>query len=685
MTESATQAEIDRLPRPRPWAAAFTLLCAALLTFALPLAAPTLNAVGISGLPLGYYMAAQGGLLLVALLGLWLSGPWRVWSHHERIGAFLASLSATGSWLTTGVALTLVGGLFVFGHDGLPLLLGLASGLLVSLVFIAPALDRAGALHVDDLLARLTSSAAASAAAGLGMAAGLVMLLSIELEVLSLAIASAFGGTGYAAIGTTAVLGIAAASAVLLSFTPSRKLRSSVVALAFLLLTAVIWFSVWMLGETQPAALVPQLAYGEALSSLTRMERALLTEGLADPVSMPPFTRPFVQLSWLNFVTLTVSMLLGASVLPHMLWRRRAAAGRAIAVENVAGAGDFYPSRHKAAFGLVLAALVLSALPAAAVFAKLELYKSVAAGISKESPPAWVGQAADAGYLRLCTPAGSGEEPQEAPAGDAASAPATQEACGDASGRLRISDLAINPAAVVLMIPGLAGLQEPWPAVFFVLIAGLALLAAAATTRMASEAATGWLVVAQSSEPTEGFAAPAPFVPRLLAAVFFSALAVACVILLNESAVNRLYWTFALFGASVFPMMLLVALIPRIGGIALALGGLAGLAVCLYYVIGTTSVFAPQFALFWAPVSDAPPWLLEELDGLMATCAAGGEEARQACRGALDLGRELANWFGIDGRAGAALGAPIAILVTILFALVTPSTWRRAPAAESQA
>ena len=53
--ESVVAATPHRPIRPRPWAAAFTIVCAAFLTLLLPLAAPTLNGLGIGGLPLGYY------------------------------------------------------------------------------------------------------------------------------------------------------------------------------------------------------------------------------------------------------------------------------------------------------------------------------------------------------------------------------------------------------------------------------------------------------------------------------------------------------------------------------------------------------------------------------------------------------------------------------------------------------
>jgi len=663
MSDRPLEAECEDPQRPRPWAAAITIVLASLLTFGLPLAAPTLNAVGISGIPLGYYFAAQGALILVALLGLWLSGPWRTWPYRERLGAFLASLSATGSWLTAGLAMTIVGGLFVFGHDGLPLLLGLAAGLLVSLVFIAPALDRAGALHVDDLLARLTASRFAAAAAGLGMAAGLVMLMSIELEVVSLGLVAS--GVELA-FGSDATIGLAAALALLLSFIPGRALRLLAIALAFIAVAAGIWFAIWSISGFAPQSVIPQLAYAEALSRLTGIERALLMEGLADPVSIPPFTRPFVQVSWLNFAMLTLSMLLGASVLPHMLWRRKSVAGSPGAANTTFGVGDYSPSRHKAAFGLVLAALLLSALPAAAILAKLKMYETVAAGVTRDAVPQWMRAASGAGYLRTCQePSGSSEA-----SGSAAVAPD----CADPSGRLRISDLAINPAGVVLLIPGLAGTGEPWPKLFAAGVAFLALLAAAATLRMATESATGWMATRNQARAASGLASHAPLSARVLLALACAAVAAASVIGLHESPVNRLYWAFALLSASVFPMVLLVAVKPWINGLALALGGLTGLAVCLYYVIGTTGVFAPQFALLWQSVSDAPPWLLEELDGLMTACAAAGEGAEEACRGALDMGRELANWFGIDPRAGAAIAAPAGLLIALFADSVMPSS-----------
>lgn len=645
------------LIRPRPWAAAFTVACAALLTFALPLAAPTLNAVSVAGLPLGYYFAAQGALILVAFLGIWLSGPWRTATMTQRLAAFSSSLSAAGSWLTAGVVLTLVGGLFVYGHDGLPLLLGMAAGLLVSLVFIAPALDRAGALHLDDMLGRPTGSASAAAAAGLGMATGLVMLLSIELEVFSLAIATLAPGVVGDAAMLVAVGGVAA---FVLSLILGRRARSVLTALALVAIAVCVWVLVWALAGYEPRSLLPQIAYGEALTELTGRERTLLVEGLADPVSMPPFARPFVQVSWMNFVALTLSMLLGAAVLPHMLWRRSAAAGQWSSAQG-SPTRNAFPSRHKAAFGLVVAAVLLTALPAAAVFAKLKLYSAVSAGIAVASEePEWIEAAKKAGYLQVCPEAPDTE--------------ADLPSCGDSSGRMRIADLALNPAAAVLMMPALAGLGARWTALLSAMVAFLALIAAAATLRMATESATGWT---SAQRGHEGEVAPASPALSLPVSIVLAALAVLGVIVLEESPVNRLYWAFALFGASVFPMVLLKALMPRISGAALALGGLTGLAICLYYVIGTTSVFAPQFALYWSTVSDAPPWLIEELNALLKDCAIDQGGTPTACHGALELGRELANWFGVDGRAGAALGAPAGILVALLASVLSPSFWRR--------
>lgn len=655
--------------RPRPFAAAFTVICAAALTLALPLAAPTLNALSVGGLPFGYYLAAQGGLLLVALLGLWLSGPWNRTALSQRFSAFLASLTACGSWLTAGTIFTLTGALFVYGHDGLPLYLGLSAGLLVSLIFIAPALDRVGALHIDELLGRVTASRFAAAAAGLGMAAGISILVSIELEVAGLSLAAA---ADQRQLQPFEIVAFAATAAAVCSLLPGRGLWYALIAMAMIVLMALVWALLWGISGREPLGLIPQLAYGQALSELTATERALLVEGLGDPLSMPPFGRPFVQISQLNFLALTVSMLLGAAVLPHMLWRRRTAAARAADV--TLSRRDTFPSRHKAAFALVVTAIVLTALPAAAVFTKLDLYQKVASGLQYSAPPSWLQKATSAGFMRVCGKPSHGEEvPIEL--GAATPSEGGEASCGDPSGRLRIRDLAINPAAVVLLMPAFADFAAPLPRVFAVLFGLLAILAGAATLRMTVEVSTGWLRARTSEKPRTEVS----LATRIPLSVAFAALAAYLVIGLQESPVTRLYWAFAVLGASLFPMAFLAAALPRVNGVALGLGGLAGLAACLYYVVGTTGVFAPQFATYWAQISDAPPWLLEELRELLQTCAAGAgdSESKQACTGATELGRELANWFGVDGRAGAVIGAPVGLLVAFVAALFTPSFWRR--------
>ena len=655
--------------RPRPFAAAFTIICAACLTLLLPLAAPTLNALSIGGLPLGYYLAAQGGLLLVALLGVWLSGPWNKTARTQRFSAFLASLTACGSWLTSGTVLTLTGALFVHGHDGLPLYLGLSAGLLVSLVFVAPALDRVGALHIDDLLGRVTGSSFAAAVAGLGMAAGLIILVSIELEVAGLSLAAAASDPLWQPL---AIVAFAAAAATLLSLIPGRTFWYTLIALLFIVLVTSIWTLLWGEAGREPLGLIPQLAYGSALSDLTATERTLLVEGLGDPLSMPPFGRPFVQISQLNFLALTISMLLGAAVLPHMLWRRKAAA--MAAAVDASSLRDTFPSRHKAAFGLVIAAIVLTALPAAAVFTKLNLYQEVANGLRYNDQPPWLSKATEAGYMRVCGNASPGEAAPAEP--DAAAAPPDPLAnCGDPSGRLRILDLAINPSAVVLLMPAFGKFAAPLPMAFSAVIGLLAIFASAATLRMAVEASAGWLrgtTVGQTRSAT-------PLILRIPLTMAFAAIASYAVITLGESPINRLYWAFAVLGASLFPMALLAAAVPRVSGIALGLGGLTGLAAGLYYVVGTTGIFAPQFAIYWSTVSDAPPWLLDELSELLQTCASStsADEGKKSCGRARDLGRDLANWFGIDGRAGAVVGAPAGLLVGLLATVLTPSSWRR--------
>lgn len=657
---------------PRPWAAALTIGIASILVVFIPLAVSTLNAVKVAGLPLGYYLAAQGSLLLVAMLGLWLAGPWRNTPLRERFSALLSSLTATGRLLSVGVLMTLVGTMFVNGYDGLPLIIGLAAGLLVSLVFVAPALDRAKALHADDLIGTLTGSTYAAAATSLAMVASLVMLLSIELEVAALAAASIDESSG---VEPDVLIGAIATIAVAASLIPGRRFWYATIAVALIVCAGGIWLLASWLLRGEDLFFLPPLAYAPHFGELNGLERALLLEGLADPVSMPPFARPFVQISQLNFALLTLSVLLGAAVLPHMLWRRKAPSAVSKATSELPPS---FPTRQKAALGLAVTALIVTSLPAVAVLAKVELYRSLSAGIEVSKLPAWAQTGSRAGYVRVC----SGENTDSADQADGVEGAENAADCGDSNARMRIADLAINPAGVLLMAPGLAGLPQPTPTIVAALIVVLALIAAAATLRLTSEAATSWmpkLKAPQPGRPTLPSSSPSLNWPlRLLLSVVFAGVAAIAVAILAESPVNRLYWSFALLGASVFPMLLLAALIPRVSGFAVAAGGLAGLALCIYYMVGTTSIFAPQFAMSWSAVSDAPPWLLDELKESLAACAtAGSASSGEPCANALQLGRELANWFGIDGRAAATIAAPVAFLVALAVWVLTPGFWRK--------
>ncbi|MEQ8823902.1 MAG: hypothetical protein RIC14_05975 [Filomicrobium sp.] len=677
--ESMTQSENQHGEfHARPRVAALVLILATALTLAIPVAAPTLNGISVLGLPLGYYFAAQGGLLLVGLLAIWLSGPWNRTSRHQRVEAFLESLSACGGWLTAGFAATLVGALFVMGHDGLPLFLGLPAGLIVSLVFFAPALDRSGALHMDELLGRLTASHFAAGVAGLGMAAGLVVLMSIELEVAALAISTFAVSRGIELVSNEYLLASLAAAAVIASLIPGRAFWYTLKALALLALAGGIWALVWAATGGQPIGLVPQIAYAPEVAAVTTVERALLIDGLADPVSMPPFARPFVQVSHLNFFVLTLSMMLGAAVMPHLLWRRRTPALGRVATTGSDAVGNptpaasvVYASRQKSAFSLVVAALVLTAIPALSVFAKKELFQEVKSGIEATAQPDWLVTAQQAGFMRVC---------KGAPIANAGAEALVAADCADALGRLRVQDLAINGAAVPLIVPALLGLEPMAVLAVSGAIAFLAFFSLAATLRMGIEASTGYsrpLNISRGGDGERRQQSPG-FGLHLVIGAVLAAIAVAFVVGLAEAPLNRLYWAFALMGASLFPMVFLLAVWPRISGVALALGGLTGLVACLYYVIGTTSVFAPQFALAWAAVSDAPPWLLDELRENLKTCAQPGADSHEACVSAVELGRELANWFGIDPRAGAVIGAPVGLAVAVFTGLLSPSFWSKA-------
>jgi cation/acetate symporter len=99
----------------------------------------------------------------------------------------------------------------------------------------------------------------------------------------------------------------------------------------------------------------------------------------------------------------------------------------------------------------------------------------------------------------------------------------------------------------------------------------------------------------------------------------------------------------------------------------------AGLAVCLFYLVGTR-YFAVSFFETWQSLSSAGPTARETFAELkQAWAAAEPGAAKDAAWAVLDAHAQgIANWWGVKNLATALLALPVGIVAMVAVSLVVP-------------
>ena len=599
----------------------------AVLAVGLNFAAPLLNAVQIHGFPFAYYMAAQGVPIIFVLLAFWAAAPWRETASTSAGSSLLAGLSAAGLWMSGAACVALVGVLYADGYDGLAWLLGLTGGFVLIVAVIVPAISATQAAGVADFLTKRTGGRLAALAATVIALAALTLLVSAELDLVRRLAAVVFvsfeGATGVPSYAGIAFAAVAAVILAILQTRPANGLQAAI----YLVILVVITFVAGSLTLAAFAIPVPPIAYGPGLKDLGPLERQLILDGLSDPSVVRPFAKSNTSLSAENFLALSLSLMLGAAALPHLLGR-------------LAAAGPSPAPRHTAAWALFFIVALVVTLPAIAVVAKLDVYSAIARGATPDTAPAWLTGQAYSETPSLCA-----------------------EGCTHPEGRLRVQDVTIEPEAILPSAPLIAGMPKAasW------CLAGLLAIAALLSAGRIIAAMMGML----------GGGAPANDNTAARGVLFFglavilAAAAGGTALGLEASLVTRIAWALSLAAAGLFPMLLAAALLQRASSLGLALGGVAGFAVALYYIVGT-EVFPLHFLDLWRDYSNMPPWRFEVFDEVRQSCLDGIEES---CTEAVDVARELANWFGLDTRASGIIGAPVGFAVALIASI--PAVFRR--------
>jgi len=499
-------------------------------------------------------------------------------------------------------------------------------------LLIVPVLPQMGVGSIPELFAVRFGGTAPRAAAALAVVVSMAALLVAQLMVGRLVLVCLLGVDGRAAI----VIACAALVAVhlLRRWFASTWLRAVVfvVMLGALLAPAVQLSAEWY------GLPVPQIAYANALWQIQGLEETLLEQELADPAVMKPMLTAFVSLDALNLVGLILGLALGLAALPNVLSR------------HVMGASA-RSLRWSAVWALAFATALLTLAPALAAYARLAVLQLIAAPTALTQLPEWIFTYGRLGLIDICG----------VPAIDAASVAKACAALPDAGTVLRLQDLALSPDIVTLATPEITGLD---PAMFALIAA--AALAAFLVTADAPLAA----IVSTLGGKARDQSWPVPC--AIVAGTLVSTGTIASTH--PASILDVAAWALTLAAAALFAPLVIGLWWRRGSAPAATVSVLAGLAVCLHYLLATRYL-APGFFEAWDTLSSAGPTAREifgELKNAWVDAAPG--PAKDAAWAALDAHAQgIANWWGIERFAAVLIALPVATAAMILISLVLPN------------
>lgn len=630
-----TDDEVQGASRPsrRLMLVSITLLL--LIALVLPLVALTLNAVKVAGFPLGFWFAAQGSILGLIVLALVFA---------RRAGGDAAgegvrpALAMAGETVGAAGILGFIGITAALGFDGLALPLGLAAGLAVATLLVAPRVSlypvrslagffvaRFGGLWPRRVALAITAIAT-------------VLLLAADLRAAAFAIQSLSGTdyvTGVAA--ATVVLAAVWLSGVFLKVRGLAELGFAFVLAATALVLAAFAFELGYLP-------LPHAVYGQALGDLAAEEQNLIVKKLADVKSLKPMTSPFLQQSMLNFAGLLLGLALGSAAMPQLV-------GRHLTMRSVTPGA----ATRRVALAALFAGLFLTGVPAFAAFARVSVAKLFAGGMETAALPDSLIETGRLGWVDICGTHG-------------VTAAEVAAACSKVSGTrgfLRLQDVVFSNDAYLFTAAATSTLSA-WAS----LILAISVLVAGAVV---AHGLVAGLLGADADARRAGSTDPERLEVRsaiLALSLLLGGLIVASFSGLELSAL--ISEGLALMAAGLFPAVVLGLFWRRMTAAGAVAAMVAGFVVTAIYIAGVRLI--PVAFFEWTGgLSTASASAVRKFGDLQAAYAAATEAgARDAAEVLLSRhAATIANWWGLRPGAAALLGLPAGLIAGIAVSLVT--------------
>ena len=296
---------------------------------------------GLSGL--GMAASATVSTFLLAAIAVCTVRPQpQALPSARGVSISMESLSAFGFF---GIA----GGVFVYGFDGLAVLIGLGTGLVISLLLIAPRLAASPARSFPDYLSLRYRSEAIRYCA-----------LAIMTIVTILFVAAQFAAAGVVAeygLGLSPEIGGLTCAIVAIALILRGGDAGQILA-AILAILGIAIATMWLL-SAKTGVIVPHVAYGGLFNDIAAAD-AQLAKGSQS-------AEPFAQLGRGGFAAMILCLGLGSAVMPALVSRAWTPGS---------------PARTQAALrrGLILFVVIATAVPALGVLARAEVMAQMAAG-----------------------------------------------------------------------------------------------------------------------------------------------------------------------------------------------------------------------------------------------------------------------------------------------------------------
>ena len=426
-----SEADVAGASRPTRRLTVLSAVLWAILALAVPLAALTLNALQVAGFPLGFWFAAQGSLMGLAALAILFT--WKAGGDHGREGV-IGPLTFAGECIASAGFIGFAGLIAQIGFDALSYPLGLAAGLALMAILIAPRY----VLYPGRTFAGFCSARFDGpwprrlALLVIGVAS--VFLLAADIRGLGLAIQALAG----------------------------LELSQALAAAATLL--SLVWLALSLLGERRPRGLVygallvafstplvmmavfqhrlplPYWSYGFALQDVATLEQGLIGQKLADFRALKPLTSPFLQLSNWNFAGIVLAVAFGIAALPQFLGRHLSPA--------VVNPGE---AVRRTTITTALVALFLCGLAPFATFTRAAIAGLLQTGVKVNALPETIPASSGLGWLDVC-------------GARSASTADLAAACAKVQGHkgvLRLQDLVFGSDSYLFAAAKVSGIEGP--------------------------------------------------------------------------------------------------------------------------------------------------------------------------------------------------------------------------------